>query len=30
MAHNSGYDFTDGNVVVGAACWVLMAERFLR
>jgi hippurate hydrolase len=29
MVHNPGYDFNDGNVAVGAAYWVLLAERFL-
>ena len=30
MVHNPGYDFNDGNVAIGAAYWVLLAERFLR
>jgi hippurate hydrolase len=30
MVHNPGYDFDDGNVAVGAAYWVLLAERYLR
>lgn len=29
MVHNPGYDFHDGNIAVGAAYWVLLAERFL-
>lgn len=29
MVHNPGYDFNDGNVPVGAAYWVLLAQRFL-
>lgn len=29
MVHNSGYDFNDGNIAVGSAYWVLLAERFL-
>jgi hippurate hydrolase len=29
MVHNPGYDFNDGNVAVGGAYWVLLAERFL-
>lgn len=29
MVHNPGYDFNDDNVAVGAAYWVLLAERFL-
>lgn len=29
MVHNSGYDFNDDNVVLGAAYWALLAERFL-
>ena len=29
MVHNPGYDFNDGNIAVGAAYWVLLAERFL-
>jgi hippurate hydrolase len=28
--HNPGYDFNDHNVAIGAAYWVLLAERFLR
>ena len=30
MVHNPGYDFNDDNLAVGAAYWVLLAERFLR
>jgi hippurate hydrolase len=30
MVHNPCYDFNDGNVAIGAAYWVLLAERFLR
>ena len=29
MVHNPGYDFNDANLAVGAAYWVLLAERFL-
>jgi hippurate hydrolase len=29
MVHNPGYDFHDGNIAVGSAYWVLLAERFL-
>jgi hippurate hydrolase len=29
MVHNPGYDFHDGNVAVGSAYWVLLAQRFL-
>ncbi|NUT13933.1 MAG: amidohydrolase, partial [Cupriavidus sp.] len=29
MVHNPGYDFNDDNVAIGAAYWVLLAERFL-
>lgn len=29
MVHNPGYDFNDDNVALGAAYWVLLAERFL-
>ena len=29
MIHNPGYDFNDDNLVVGAAYWVCLAERFL-
>jgi hypothetical protein len=29
MVHNTGYDFNDGNIAVGAAYWVLLAQRFL-
>lgn len=29
MVHNPGYDFNDGNIAVGSAYWVLLAERFL-
>ncbi|MEN9418871.1 MAG: hypothetical protein RI988_2491 [Pseudomonadota bacterium] len=29
MVHNPGYDFHDGNVTIGSAYWVLLAERFL-
>ena len=28
--HNPGYDFDDHNVAIGAAYWVLLAERFLK
>jgi hippurate hydrolase len=28
--HNPGYDFNDDNIAVGAAYWVLLAQRFLR
>lgn len=28
--HNPGYDFHDGNLVVGAALWCRLAERFLQ
>jgi hippurate hydrolase len=27
--HNPGYDFHDGNVAIGGAYWVLLAERYL-
>jgi hippurate hydrolase len=30
MVHNPGYDFHDDNIAIGAAYWVLLAERFLR
>jgi hippurate hydrolase len=30
MVHNPGYDFNDDNVAIGAAYWVMLAERFLR
>jgi len=30
MVHSPGYDFNDHNVAIGAAYWVLLAERFLR
>lgn len=30
MVHNPGYDFHDGNIAVGAAYWVMLAERFLQ
>ena len=30
MVHNPGYDFNDDNVALGAAYWVLLAERFLK
>jgi hippurate hydrolase len=30
MVHNPGYDFHDANVAIGAAYWVLLAERFLK
>lgn len=30
MVHNSGYDFNDDNIAVGAAYWCLLAERFLQ
>ncbi len=29
MVHNPGYDFNDDNVAIGAAYWVLLAQRFL-
>lgn len=29
MLHNAGYDFNDENLVIGAAFWVRLAERFL-
>ena len=29
MVHNPNYDFNDDNIAVGAAYWVLLAERFL-
>ncbi len=29
MVHNSNYDFNDHNISIGAAYWVLLAERFL-
>ena len=29
MVHNPGYDFNDQNLPIGAAYWVLLAERFL-
>ena len=29
MVHNPGYDFNDANLPIGAAYWVLMAQRFL-
>ncbi|WP_189688734.1 M20 aminoacylase family protein [Pseudorhodoferax aquiterrae] len=29
MVHNSGYDFDDRNIAVGAAYWTLLAQRFL-
>ncbi len=29
MVHNPGYDFNDANLPVGAAFWVLLAQRFL-
>ena len=29
MVHNPGYDFNDDNIAVGAAFWVLLAQRFL-
>jgi len=29
MLHNPGYDFNDDNIAVGAAYWVLLAQRFL-
>ncbi len=29
MVHHPGYDFHDGNIVVGSAYWVRLAERFL-
>jgi hippurate hydrolase len=27
--HNPGYDFNDGNIAIGSAYWVHLAERFL-
>jgi hippurate hydrolase len=30
MVHNPGYDFNDDNVAIGAAYWVLLAQRFLK
>lgn len=29
MVHNPGYDFNDQNLAIGAAYWVLLAQRFL-
>ncbi|MDO4635939.1 MAG: M20 aminoacylase family protein [Lautropia sp.] len=29
MVHNPDYDFNDGNIAIGAAYWVLLAERYL-
>ncbi|HAU57149.1 MAG TPA: amidohydrolase [Comamonadaceae bacterium] len=29
MVHNPNYDFDDGNIAIGAAYWVRLAERFL-
>ena len=29
MVHNPGYDFDDDNIAIGAAYWVLLAQRFL-
>jgi len=29
MVHNPNYDFDDGNIAIGAAFWVKLAERFL-
>ena len=29
MVHNPNYDFDDGNIAVGSAYWVRLAERFL-
>lgn len=29
MVHNPGFNFNDGNVVVGAAYWTRLAERYL-
>ena len=29
MVHNPGYDFNDANLPVGAAYWVLLAEKYL-
>ncbi|MEY5098370.1 MAG: hypothetical protein RJA36_1089 [Pseudomonadota bacterium] len=29
MVHNPNYDFDDGNIAIGAAYWVKLAERFL-
>jgi len=30
MVHNSGYDFNDANLPIGAAYWALLAEAYLR
>lgn len=30
MLHNAAYDFNDNNLIVGAAYWTRLAERFLR
>jgi hippurate hydrolase len=29
MVHNPGFDFNDDNVVIGAAYWTRLAERYL-
>ena len=29
MVHNPGYDFHDGNIAIGSAYWVLLAQRYL-
>jgi hippurate hydrolase len=29
MVHHPGYDFHDGNIAVGSAYWVALAQRFL-
>ena len=29
MVHNPGYDFNDQNLPIGAAYWVLLAQRWL-
>ena len=29
MVHNPGYDFHDGNIAIGSAYWVHLAQRFL-
>jgi hippurate hydrolase len=29
MVHNSGYDFSDANLPIGAAYWALLVQRFL-
>jgi len=27
--HNSGYDFNDANLAIGASYWIALAERYL-